>query len=300
VSEAGHDPAGDHQGRWPTFLVIGAARAGTTTVHGLLLQHPQVFVPRNKEPNFFALRAIGLDLDTVPALHRVQWGHAVTDPARYRMLFVQPPAEPPAEPPPGRPSEADAPDAVELPAGPPAPPPEPRALGECSPVYLAVPGTAAQIHGIIPEARLIAILRDPVARAISHHAHNLASGVEQETDFAAALAADEARGAHSNYFRQGFYASLLGPYLELFGSDRLLLLDQRELAADAPALMDRVFAHIGVNTGVPLHLSDPALPTTPAPVPDTVRADLAARYRPDTRRLADELGFESARAWSSY
>ena len=46
---------------YPDFLVIGAARAGTTALYSYLRQHPQVFMPSVKEPNFFAYRDRVLD-----------------------------------------------------------------------------------------------------------------------------------------------------------------------------------------------------------------------------------------------
>jgi hypothetical protein len=289
-------------GRWPTFLVIGAARAGTTSVHGLLRQHPAVLVPQIKEPNYFALRAMGINLDALPEAQRAPWGHAVTDAARYRALFAAPAPT----------DDAGASETVNEggdagghrlgsdPHEAPGARPDPRAFGECSPVYLAVPGTAEQIHAAVPEVRLVAILRDPVDRAISHHAHNLRSGVEDEAEFGAALAADAARGDHSNYVRQGFYAMLLDPYFRRFPREQILLLDQRELGENAVGFMNRVFEHIGVSGGVPLRIPEPALATSPEVVPPTVRQRLAAEYRADTRRLVSELGFEPARAWSTY
>ena len=88
---------------------------------------------------------------------------------------------------------------------------------------------------MIPDVRLVAVLRDPVARAISHHAHNLRSGLELEADFERAVSVDRQKGPHANYERQGYYARLLEPYLERFDRSQILLLDRSELAANPEA-----------------------------------------------------------------
>lgn len=38
----------------PNFLIVGAAKAATTTIHHYLSQHPEIFMSENKEPSFFA------------------------------------------------------------------------------------------------------------------------------------------------------------------------------------------------------------------------------------------------------
>ena len=39
---------------WPTFVILGAPRTGTTALYAALRQHPQIRMSRVKEPNFFA------------------------------------------------------------------------------------------------------------------------------------------------------------------------------------------------------------------------------------------------------
>jgi len=259
-------PAIAQEGRWPTFLVIGAARCGTTTVHGVLSEHPQIRMPSIKEPCFFTLRVLDVDLSTPDA--RKVWAGAVADEREYRALFA----------------DADTSNIC--------------AYGECSPVYLAIGETADSIARSIPDVRLIAILRDPVERAISHHAHNVGLGVEAHTNFAAALAADDAAGGWQ-YFRQGCYARMLSPYLWRFGSGQLLLVDYRRLFQEPEAAFARIWDHIGVDR-IDLPETMPRiLPTSPVQVSDEVRAALAHRYRKDTRSLIRDIGFAEAMEWTT-
>lgn len=256
-------------GRWPTFLVIGAARTGTTTLHGILRSHPSLFLPPCKEPNYFALRAMGVDLDSMPPKSRAKWGPAVSDPEKYRALFT------------------------------PETRSRPIAFGEISPVYLAVPGTAEQIASTIPDVRLVAILRDPIERARSHHAHYMSIGVETNHHFGSAFEADRAKGAHSEYHRQGLYAELLEPYLAGFSRDQILLLDNAELTSDFAGTISRVCAHIGVED-IPLPKVIPtALKTEPPEIDPDIRDRLIRDYQPDTTRLIEQLGYEPARAWAT-
>ncbi|HEX6473777.1 MAG TPA: sulfotransferase, partial [Candidatus Limnocylindria bacterium] len=132
-------------GRLPNFLVIGAAKSGTTALWSLLRQHPQVFMPALKEPHHFAF-----DADQ-PApqfrgpganLHR----DAVTGTDAYRALF------------------ADAGEAL--------------AVGEASATYLYVAASVERIRAAIPDARLVAILRQPADRAYSSYLHLKRQGRE--------------------------------------------------------------------------------------------------------------------------
>jgi len=119
----------------PNFIVIGAAKAGTTALYWYLAEHPAVFMSRVKETNFFAF---GLDdqgklLYGDPEVHRFP----VKSLSEYEQLF------------------ADAGGAV--------------AIGEASPIYLESPQSAARIRGLIPAARIICTLRHPVDRAYSDY-----------------------------------------------------------------------------------------------------------------------------------
>lgn len=261
-------------GRWPTFLVIGAGRCGTTTLHGLLLQHPRIYVPPVKEPNYFAMRALNIDFAELTESARIAWTDSISDTDAYRALFAPPAPEPDAA--------------------------EPVAFGECSPVYLAVEGVARLIHEAIPAVRLVAILRDPVDRAISHHAHNVACGIDPELDFEKALIADEAMGEHANYLYHGRYAARLDPFARLFEQEQILLLDYAAFAADPLATMNRIFTHVGVEPLTSMATDLRALPSTPAKITEDVRGRLAALFADDTRRLVDQYGFGPARSWSTY
>src|SRR5690242_11569113 len=117
----------------PTFLVIGAMKAGTTSLYEYLRAHPQIFMATPKELHFFP--------------ESKHWGDGVD---WYTAHF-----------------EAGRDDAVR---------------GEISPSYSQAdqfPGVAARVAQVVPDAKIVYLVREPVARAQSMYLHEVASGRER-------------------------------------------------------------------------------------------------------------------------
>ena len=70
---------------WPNFFIIGAGKAGTTSLYHYLKQHPEIFMSPLKEPKFFALEGHALDFRG-PYDDRIREG-TTTDRAAYLRLF---------------------------------------------------------------------------------------------------------------------------------------------------------------------------------------------------------------------
>lgn len=127
----------------PNFLIIGAAKSGTTSLYDYLQQHPEVAMSRHKEPHYFSRRVVGKN-------EAVFVSNKQADP----LLDLQ-----------GKKPKLDLSAEnylrnfchVE----------NEKAIGEASVSYLAVPGVAELIRNEYPEIKIIAILRDPVERAYS-------------------------------------------------------------------------------------------------------------------------------------
>ena len=119
----------------PNFLVIGAAKAGTTALYWYLAEHPAVFMSRVKETNYFAYGVDGQGKLVYgdPDVHQFP----VKTIADYEALF------------------ADAGDA--------------RAVGEASPIYLECPQAPGRIRATLPDVRLVCCLRHPVERAYADY-----------------------------------------------------------------------------------------------------------------------------------
>ncbi len=207
-------------GRLPNVLIIGAAKAGTTSLYHYLRQHPGVFMPAVKEPRFFAYA------DDPPAMKGP--GDARTNEAAgavytldaYRELFGDATTE--------------------------------SAIGEASPNYLYSESAPRRIRAHVPDARLIAILRNPVERAYSHFLHLVRSGREPLRDFGAALDAEPDRIAAGwewswHYQRMGFYGAQIARYLEHVDRDQLTVYLFEDFKADPVALTQDIFRTLDVD-----------------------------------------------------
>jgi hypothetical protein len=117
--------------------------------------------------------------------------------------------------------------------------------GEASPYYTALPqhrGVPERMASVIPDARLVYLVRDPIERLLSHFHMAVATGRERRP-----LAAAIANLLESSYVAQGRYWMQLDPYLRQFAPEQLLVVDQDELARDRGAALRRVFGFLGVN-----------------------------------------------------
>jgi hypothetical protein len=204
----------------PDFLIAGVPKAGTTALHAALVRHPGLFLPSVKEPKFFLTDgpppATGGPGDVQTYQEHV-WRRS-----DYEALFD------------------------------PAPP---GALkGEATPFYLYDLAAHDRIRRLVPGARLILLLRDPVDRAHSNWTHLWNAGLEPEADFLTACAAEPDRIAAGwagfwHYLAQGMYGRQVQHLFEVFGREQVLLLRYKDLK-DAPAdTLDRVCDFLGVPTG---------------------------------------------------
>ncbi len=201
------------------FLVIGAQKSGTTTLWQLLSGHPQLAFPAGKEAPFFT----------------DEEAFAAGLPAYLARMFPD-----------------AAPDALR---------------GTVTPSYMkgaAGPGTrgipvelvAERIADAVPGARLIALLREPIGRAISHHRMSARRGIEPrpleqalgEQLAPGALAAARAHPTECNsYLVAGEYGRILAAYRERVPAERMLVAFTDELASDPDALLGRILAFLGVD-----------------------------------------------------
>lgn len=201
----------------PTFLVIGAAKSGTTSLHSYLGQHPDVFMSRTKELQFFPWEG---QRPEPRGPGDAAWAASViTSVEEYRSHFA---------------------DAAGY-----------KARGESSPSYLYFPRAAERIRHYIPDAKLIAVLRHPADRAHSHYLMLRRWGWET-LSFEEALAAEERRtregwGHTWQYLRRGFYGAQLATYLELFRREQLKVYLYDDLLADPVGLAQDIFRFLGVD-----------------------------------------------------
>src|SRR6186997_3217741 len=205
----------------PNFLIIGAAKAGTNALYHYLRQHPQIYMSPWKEPKFFAFETeADLGFRAANGKDAPVNASVILDQGEYERLFD------------------DARDS-EL------------ARGEASTHYLYVEKSPPRIKALIPDAKLIAVLRNPVGRAFSSYQHLVRDGLEP-LDFGAALDAEPERIAENyaflyRYTDLGFYTRQLDRYEELFPAEQLLVLLYDDLRDDHEAVCRQVFSFLGVD-----------------------------------------------------
>jgi hypothetical protein len=120
--------------------------------------------------------------------------------------------------------------------------------GESSPSYTSSarhPGVPARMHSVIPDARLVYLVRDPVERMVSHWVNNVADG--RETRPLPEAMRDEAR-----YLDRSLYWRQISAYLEHYPPSRILVLTMEDLADRPVATLRTVLEFLDVDPGVRL------------------------------------------------
>lgn len=290
----------------PTFIVIGAAKGGTTAMYWYLNEHPEVFMSPVKETNFFAygLDDQGLPLYGDPELHKFP----VRSLEHYERLFAGARGQ--------------------------------RAVGEASPIYLECPQSAGRIRDMIPDARIICFLREPVDRAYSDYLMYLRSRGHRLNP-SRDLTADAAWAQPgSHWMRISRYHEALERYYDLFPRDRIHVFLFDDLRADPLACVRDVYRSLEVDPGFSPDLATPhnigGMPSSMAlekiltsakikraveplvpkraadvvrklrtrnlrkapPLPASLRAELSRLFRSDIDRTAELIGRDLG-AWSS-
>ena len=205
----------------PDFIVIGGQRCGTTALFATLRQHPDIFMPRCKEPRFFSF------VDQPPAFvgpgaeryHQ----EIFTEKSAYQALFAS-----------ATPTQR---------------------CGEASPIYLSAThaaASAAAMHRLAPDVRLIALLRQPAGRTYSAYWHHRRLGIEPLADFRAALAAEDRRRVAGwlpgfQYCANSRYATNLHPFLTLFPRSQLCIILYESWCQAPETVLRQILSFLGVK-----------------------------------------------------
>jgi len=250
----------------PGFLIVGAQRSGTTSMYRTLAQHPAI------------LKAVlhkGVHYFDTGYGHGLGWyqGHF---PLRARAALA-------------RRATGDVPLTF-----------------ESSPYYMFHPLAAERISRDLPGVKLLVLVRDPVERAYSAHAHELARGYETEP-FERALELEDQRLAgeaerivsepgylshshqHHAYLTRGLYAGQLDRLGQAVGRDRVHVVDSGRFFTDPEPVYDGVLDFLGLRQhGYPVFERHNARPRSP--MPETLRATLNDHFAAPDERLTGWLG----------
>jgi hypothetical protein len=248
-------------------VLIGAMKCGTSALHASLDHHPDIAMSRPKELNFFFGPVEDGDRGQAPgsaggdgrSWATGNWSRGV---AWYASHFL-----------PGAPVR-----------------------GESSPGYTSPdhPHVASRMAAMIPDARLIYLVRDPVARALSQYRHHRAEGMERRDTASALLDPD------SQYITRGLYYERLLPFTAHYPRGQILIVAQEDLRDRPAPTLRRVFEYLRVDDASWCDAfecwSDSTAHTTP-PLAPGVRNRLAVAFRGDVHRLRTFANQQFA-AWS--
>ncbi len=256
----------------PDFIIIGAQRGGTTSLYNYLAEHPCIGAASIKEVHFF---------DSPHFKQGLSWyrGHFPTATEKFyaerlkKLKFI---------------------------------------TGEASPYYLFYPHAPVRIARMLPDVKLIVMLRNPVDRAYSHYYHELAGGAEQLSSFEEAIDREDERLAgvpekmqederyysfnhrHFSYLARGIYVDQLRPWMSLFSQEQILIIKSEDFYADPAAVFKQSLAFLGLESLPPIGRREDIFKryndTKPPRMNMTTRKRLLEFFSPHNARLYEFLG----------
>jgi hypothetical protein len=207
------------------FLLVGAQKAGTTTLHAYLQEHPQIAMPERKELHFF---------------NNETFFQGQADYAYYHSFFKKLGENKPQDP--GQ---------------------RPMLKGEATPAYLYCRDAAKRIWQYNPDMKIIMVLRNPIDRAFSHWNMEVSRNAET-LSFTDAIENETTRCREAlplqhyvySYLDRGFYTAQIREYWRFFPKSQVLILNYDELSSGPQKLLSAVFDFLGIDKKVANTMSE--------------------------------------------
>lgn len=215
--------------RWrvlPDFVIIGAQKSGTTSLYNFLIRHPAIAAASEKEIEYFSTRHKHGEL-----WYRSNFPINMSGHCSFKKK-----------------KQTNKPK---------------RLTGEASPKYLFYPTVPDRMKSLLPDVKLIAILRNPVDRAYSHYHHYVRDNIES-LSFEDAISTEEERCAGGgeqlikdpdsdpchyrrySYLARGRYAEQLENWFRYYGREQFLILTTEEFYEDPQRILDQASAFLGL------------------------------------------------------
>ncbi len=247
----------------PDYVIIGAQKAGTTSLHRYLARHPQVNASTVKEVHFFDNK-----------------NHFQRGERWYRAHF---------------PLQREANRHMRC--------------GEATPFYLFCPVTAARLAALMPQAKIIALLRNPVDRAYSHYQHSRRYKREL-LSFEAAVDAESGRlaghrerliadpGFHSmeyrrySYLARGVYADQIIEWRKYFKQEQFLILESGEFFRETQKVFQQTLEFLQLDAWRPAKFANLHPGNYAGKMTAPLHERLCDYFAPHNARLYQELGVE--------
>lgn len=189
----------ESRARFPNFIIIGAAKAGTTSLDYYLSLHPQIQMARPKEPRFFV---------DAPE----PWGRWKRGVDWYKNLYAS----------------------------------DRSICGESSPAYSqwpVLPNVPERMATLIPEAKLIYLVREPMQRIVSHYLMHCRFSCTNQP-----LATFFRSEPQSRCFLASYYGSQLQQYLNWFPLNQILVMETSCLETNRHEALKEIFQFLNVDS----------------------------------------------------
>ena len=193
------------------FFIVGAPKAGTTSLYHYLNEHPQVEMSSQKEPDYFSDKAI----------HKqgMYYGkNRVNTLDKYESLFVQK---------------------------------ESVVYGEGSVSYLFYDNVAEDIKKYNPNAKIIIMLRNPIERAFSHYLMDYRLGLISDSFENIITKKSKHKNAHlfyQQYIEVSKYANQIQRYLDFFEKENIFFIDYEDFKKNVSKTVCQLYSFLNIST----------------------------------------------------
>lgn len=229
----------------PDFLIIGAQKSGTTKLYENLVKHPQIIEAQRKEIHFF-------DVDK-----------AYSYGAKYYRAFF--------------PMEKELVDKARLLN-------KLVITGEATPDYLTNPQVPARAHSMIPDARLIVLLRNPIDMVHSYYQMLNRTNLDKTPTF------EEALEKNPMYRTKGHYADFLQKWFRYFHLDQFLIIQSEKLFSDYLREFNTCVKFLGIEQVTKFDFAEPEDKQKYTALSAATRKDLSEYFKPHNQKLYELLG----------
>jgi len=199
----------------PNFIVIGAMKSATTSIYTYLKQHPDIFMTKIKEPMFF--NNYNQDSDYKILGTKIKKLKTLEE---YLLMFEDVNDE--------------------------------KAIGEASPAYIYNKKAPQLIKEILPDVKIIAILRHPTDRAYSNYLHVVRADRENSNSFQEAIDKEKERIKENwsplyHYIEKGYYSVQLKRYYELFPQENIRVYLFEDVIKNTKEILQDIFTFLQVD-----------------------------------------------------
>ena len=193
------------------FFIVGAPKAGTTSLYHYLNEHPQIEMSLQKEPDYFSDKEI-----QIQGLYYSK--NRIDTEEKYNGLF-----------------NTQKKDVI---------------FGEGSVSYLFYPTVAQDIKVYNPMAKIIIMLRNPIDRAFSHYLMDYRLGLVSDSFEDIINKKSKHKNAHlfyQQYIKVGEYAAQLKRYCDIFDKKNILLIDYENFKSDVTGTVNSAYSFLNIS-----------------------------------------------------